>query len=388
LLTQDGEVKPIGSKVQLLDLARTLEVIAQRGAEGFYQGSVAEEIASATQAAGGVITVADLKNYQPKEREVLKGTYQGYTLMAMPPPSSGGAVIIQALRSLEETLKPLTPQKLGHESHLYLHALTESLKHAFADRARYMGDPDFVKVPLEEMLSSRRISDIVSAFDQHKTHPRASYGGNYLSPPDGGTSHFNVLDVHGNAIALTTTINTGFGSRFVAGSSGVLLNNEMDDFIVKPGVPNAYGLIGREANAVEASKRPLSSMSPTILIRDHRVVGMVGGSGGPTIITGTIQVLLNLIHFDGVNGDVGRAVDAPRLHHQWVPETLMYDQGLSRDSLDGLLARGHELKPWYSRFNAIQALWVKSRGGRDLIFGASDPSKRGKPAAVHEHSIK
>ena len=335
-----------------------------------------------------MITVKDLKSYRPKEREALTGTYQGYTIIAMPPPSSGGAVIIQALRSLEEILKPLTPHNLGQHSHLYLHALTESLKHAFADRARYMGDPDFVTVPLAEMLAPRRISDIVSAFDKNHTHPRASYGGDYQSPPDGGTSHFNVLDAQGNAIALTTTINTGFGSRFVAGSSGVLLNNEMDDFIVKPGVPNAYGLIGRKANAVEPGKRPLSSMSPTILVRDHRVVGMVGGSGGPTIITGTIQVLLNLIHFDGVNGDVGRAVNAPRLHHQWVPETLMYDQGLPRSALDGLLARGHELKSWRSRFNAVQAMWVKSRGGRDLIFGASDPSKRGRPAAVHVHSIK
>ena len=387
LLTAQGEVKPLKALVRFPDLARTLEAIAERGASGFYRGAVAQEIARSVQAAGGIITRADLRTYQPKERAVLTGEYQGYTLLTMPPPSSGGAVIIQALRTLEEILDPQTPHTLGRHSSLYLHALTESLKHAFADRARYMGDPDFVAVPLAEMLSSTRITSIVKHFNADQTRKRGVYGGNYLSPPDGGTSHFNVIDRQGNAIALTTTINTGFGSRFVAGASGVLLNNEMDDFIVKPGVPNAYGLIGRKANAVEPGKRPLSSMSPTIILNNRAVVGMVGGSGGPTIITGTLQVLLNLIHFDGVNGDVGRAVVAPRVHHQWVPETLMYDRGLPRSALDGLLARGHELRPWYARFNAIQTLWIKRRDHQQLIFGASDPSKRGRPAVVRALSL-
>ena len=201
---------------------------------------------------------------------------------------------------------------------------------------------------------------------------------------DGGTSHLNVIDAQGNAIALTTTINTGFGSRFVAGETGILLNNEMDDFIMKPGVPNAYGLIGKASNAVQAYKRPLSSMSPTIILKDGKVKGLVGASGGPTIITGTIQTLLNLIHFDGEQAKVGNAVSMPRLHHQWMPEVLMYDDGLPKKSLTALLARQHRIKAWPMRFTSVQALWLirDKKHHKSILVGAADPSKLGKPAVL------
>lgn len=388
-LLRDGQPKKIGELVQFPYLASTLEKIAQHGARGFYEGSVAETLAGSITQAGGIITPADLSEYRPKVRTVLQGQYRGYTLITMPPPSSGGVVIIQVLKALEELLSKRTPEELGRHSGVYLHALTESLKHAFADRANHMGDPDFTQVPVTEMLSRARIAEIKKSYHEDRTLEREAYGGRYQATTDGGTSHLNVLDGQGNAVALTTTINTLFGSGFVAGETGVLLNNEMDDFIVKPGVPNAYGLVGREANSIRPKKRPLSSMSPTIILRGQEVIGMVGGSGGPTIITGALQVILNLIHFDGEHGAVGEAVSVPRIHHQWVPEQLLYDEGFSRRSLDALLARGHSLKPWPTRFNSIQALWVltnksETAAERDrfTIIGASDPDKMGKPAAV------
>jgi gamma-glutamyltranspeptidase/glutathione hydrolase len=297
----------------------------------------------------------------------------------MPPPSSGGAVILQVLKAIEGA--EISPAL--HDP-AQLHQLTEALKHAFADRANFMGDPDFVEVPLKQLLSDERAAQVKALFNPEATLDHKRYGGRYAATRDGGTSHFNVLDERGAAVALTTTINTNFGSGFVAGKSGVLLNNEMDDFVAKPGVPNAYGLVGREANAIEAGKKPLSSMSPTLILEGDRVRGMVGASGGPTIITGTLQVALSLIHSHAHVGDIAGAVQAPRIHHQWTPDVLLYDEGFKPETLAALRARGHKLKPW-GRFTSVQALWVydpPAEGGEALLIGASDPSKRGRPSAV------
>ena len=374
LLDHRGQPKPIGEEVTFPDLAHTLAKVAEKGSDGFYRGEVAQELVRSIKKGGGIISLEDLAQYKPKERPVLRGSYLGYELLTMPPPSSGGVVILQALKVLESA--PL--QNLGHNSPLYLHHLTETLKHAFADRAKTMGDPDFYPVPLDQLLSSKRVKEIKATFNPQKTLSQDDYGGRYQPTKDGGTSHFNVIDQEGNAVAITTTINTGFGSRYVAGKTGVLMNNEMDDFISKPGTPNAYGLIGQLSNAIEPNKKPLSSMSPTIVLRGDVVKGMVGGSGGPTIITGTLQVLLNLIHFYGAKGAVGAAVTVPRVHHQWVPNTLKYDTELNDKSRIALLARGHKLSPWKKRFTSIQAIWVN----HDMIYGASDPSKRGTPHVV------
>lgn len=388
LLDAKGQAKALGTKVQFQDLAQTLKMIAEQGAQGFYEGQVAEDLINAVQQAGGILTLEDLKNYQVKERAVLKGRYLDYELLTMPPPSSGGLVIIQALQAFEQLLAGRNPQKLGRNSGTYLHMLTEVLKHGFADRAEYMGDPDFYPVPTQKLLSAQRIAEIVNQFRNDRTLASDKYGANIQASKDGGTSHLNVIDGQGNAVALTTTINTGFGSRFIAGKTGVLLNNEMDDFIMKPGIPNAYGLIGKASNAVQAYKRPLSSMSPTIILKNQKVKGLVGASGGPTIITGAIQTILNLIHFDGEQAQVGKAVNEPRIHHQWMPETLMYDEGMPQKSLAALLARKHKIKQWFMRFTSVQALWLieAKEDQQNILVGASDPSKLGKPAVVKKIS--
>ena len=374
LLDDKKQAKPLGTRIKFPQLAHTLQQIEEQGAQAFYQGKIAQEIVRSVQKAGGIISLSDLKNYQIKYREALHTNYQGYQLYTMPPPSSGGLVIIQILKVLAQT----DFATLAHNSGAYLHRLTESLKHAFADRANHMGDPDFYPIPIKQILSDQRIKQIIGHFQSKRTQDIKSYGGRFQATRDGGTSHFNVLDAQGNAVALTTTINTTFASQFIAGSTGILLNNEMDDFITKPGVPNAYGLIGHVSNEVQAHKRPLSSMSPTLILKNHQIKGMVGGSGGPTIITGTLQVLLNLLHQDGPSGHVGQSVARPRIHHQWMPNVLKYDQNMKQEPLQLLREYGHKIKVWPSRFTAIQALWVEGQ----KMMGASDPSKQGKPSVV------
>lgn len=379
LLNRDGQPKAIGELVRFPELAWTLSEVSKKGAMGFYQGPVAEELSRAVKEGGGILSAQDLASYTPKQRAPITGTYGPYQLITMPPPSSGGAVILQVLKAIEGA--QISP---AQQDPAQLHRLIEALKHAFADRANLMGDPDFVPVPVREMLSEPRIKEVKALFNPARTLPHAQYGGRYAATPDGGTSHFNVIDHNGSAVALTTTINTSFGSRFVAGKSGVLLNNEMDDFVSKPGVPNAFGLVGREANAIAAGKKPLSSMSPTIILERGAVRGMVGASGGPTIITGSLQVALTLIHSHARLGDVAGAVVAPRIHHQWTPNYILYDQGLKPETISALENKGHTLKRW-NRFTSVQALWVYDpvkAGDEPLIIGASDPSKLGRPSAV------
>ena len=382
LLDTKGTAHPIGATVRFPELGRTLTQIARRGADGFYKGVVAEELARSNQEGGGIISTRDLFSYLVKARAALSGSYYDYQLISMPPPSSGGAVILQALKALEATTLQSSPLNSAD----YLHPLVEALKHGFADRANIMGDPDFIDVPIKRMLSAERIKEVRDSFDPKKTLPQDAYGGRYQATPDGGTSHFNVLDAHGNAIALTTTINTTFGSRFVAGFTGVLLNNEMDDFVTKSGVPNAYGLIGKASNEIQPLKRPLSSMSPTIVLRSGKIKGLAGGSGGPTIITGTLQVLLNLIHDDRKKliPLVGRAVSTSRVHHQWTPNKVWHDPTFPFKSLKELEMKGHRTETWPRRYNSIQAVWVKG----ETLYGASDPSKGGRPACVSPSNKK
>jgi gamma-glutamyltranspeptidase/glutathione hydrolase len=359
-----------GETVKRTDLGRTLAIVAKEGAPAFYTGGLAKRLAAAIQKDGGLITGEDLAAYKVVERPVLRATYRGLEVLSMPPPSSGGIVLLQVLRVLEAT----DPKALGHNSSAWLHRLTEALKHAFADRAAVMGDPDFTPVPTEALLSDEAVARVRAAFRPDTTLPQGAYGGEYALPEDGGTSHFNVVDAEGNAIALTTTVNTGFGSMYVAGDTGVLMNNEMDDFVAKPGVPNAFGLVGRAANAIEPGKRPLSSMTPTLVLRDDKVLLAVGGSGGPTIITGTLQVLLNIVDF---GMDARAAVEAPRIHHQWVPPVLAVEAPVAVDVVQALTRRGHAVTVT-GRMNAVQALTVDDEG----LAGACDPEKLGAPAGV------
>lgn len=363
----DAQGQPLaeGALITRPQLAQTLARIAKGGREALYGSDFAAKLGGIIVADGGLISAADLIAYTPKKRPVVRGTFKGHTLLSMPPPSSGGAVLVQALRVLE----PVDLQALGHNSSAYLHRVAEALKHAFADRARVMGDPDFTPVPLDALIGDAAVRRVQQAFRADRTLDQDAYGGKYALPEDGGTSHFSVIDKAGNAVALTTTVNTSFGSMYIAGETGVLLNNQMDDFVAKPGVPNAFGLVGRAANAIAPGKRPLSSMSPTVVLKDGAVRLVVGASGGPTIITGTLQTLLNVLVFDM---DVRAAVSVPRIHHQWVPERLMVEAGIPLDVRSALRRRGHTVKPW-RRFTAVQAITRTAAGQA----GAADPSKLG-----------
>jgi len=289
----------------------------------------------------------------------------------MPPPSSGGVVLLQLLAVLE----PIDLAALGHNSSAYVHLLAEAFQHAYADRAHLLGDPDFVDVPVARLTSRERADEVRASIVPDTTFPPEHYGSLLAPPSDAGTEHISVIDAAGGAVALTTTINTSFGSGLVVDELGIVLNNQMDDFAVAPGVPNAFGLVGDEANAIAAGKRPLSSMTPTVVVGpDGKVVMVIGASGGGQIITATLQVLLNVLVF---GMDPQEAAAAPRFHHQWMPKVLMVEPGIPLDVIQALEARGHVVQVQES-FASVQL--VTAAG--ELLAGGADPRKGGWPAAV------
>ena len=369
-----GEAIKAGQRMKRPGLARTLAAVAKDGPSAFYQGKIAGELVKAIKASGGVISLADLKGYEVKERAPLKASYRGYTVWSMPPPSSGGVAIIQVLNVLGRY--PI--KRMGHNSSNYLHHLIEALKHAFADRARHLGDPDFIKVPTGR-LTSMAYADELAGRIHGFTQESGRYGSRVTPARSAGqdrpgTSHLSVVDRVGNAVAMTTTINTGFGSMVVAGKTGIILNNQMDDFAARPGEPNAFGLIQGEGNAVAPGKRPLSSMSPTLVMKGGKPVMVAGASGGPTIITGTLQALLNRLDF-GL--DAAACVSRSRVHHQWLPDRLVVETDLPRDVVFNLAGRGHLVRPTSHPFTAVQVVVVGEDG---LLYGAADPRKMGAPA--------
>ncbi len=370
-LTATGTPHPSGTVIKRRALAGTLQEIARTGADSFYRGALADRIAAAMSNEGGLVTRADLEGYKVIERPTVSISYHGRTVHSMPPPSSGGAVLLQVLRVLEAL--PLT--SYGLSSVAYLHRLAEALKHAFADRAAVMGDPAFTEVPVARLVSDATVDKVRGHFRAYATGSRADYGAGFTLPLDSGTSHVSVIDSDGDAISLTTTVNTTWGSGWVAGQTGLLMNNQMDDFVAKPGVPNAFGLIGTAANAIAPFKRPLSSMSPTLVVRDGKIEVVIGASGGPTIITATLQVLIDVLDFEI---DPRAAVEAPRIHHQWVPEVLTLEPEFAPTLVDALRDRGHTTRTDL-RFSAVQVL-VVGRDGR--LRGAADPSKQGTAAAL------
>jgi gamma-glutamyltranspeptidase/glutathione hydrolase len=349
-------------------LARTLTAVANDGPEVFYRGPIARAIADAVQRAGGVLSEEDLAGYRPKWREPVSAHWRGFRVFSMPPPSSGGGVLLAALGILEEE----ELRDLGHNSPTYLHLLAETLKHVFADRARFYGDPDFVFVPLDRLLAPRTLGMLRRRISATRTYDPQWYGSAPLlegvEPRDAGTAHLSVLDEEGNAVACTTTINTAFGAMLVAGDTGVLLNNEIDDFALAPGVANAYGLVGAEPNRVAPNKRPLSSMTPTLVLAGSKPVLAIGGSGGPTIISGTLQVLLNILAF---GFDAEMAVAAARIHHQWQPPVLFVEQGIAPEVRAVLERNGHTVKE--GNMGAVQVV-RRIAGGFE---GAADPRKGG-----------
>ncbi|HEY2900822.1 MAG TPA: gamma-glutamyltransferase [Polyangia bacterium] len=355
------------------DLAWTLGQLRTGGAQAFYSGPVAAAIVSAVRAAGGVMTADDLKAYTAVERVPLETTYRGLRVLSMPPPSSGGTVLIETLGILSARF-PDGPAaaKVGRNSSAYLHVLGEAFKHGFADRARFLGDPDFVSIDVAHLIDPAYHRSLAARIKDDGVLPRDQYGTPDAPPAvhhDGGTTHLAVIDADGNAVSMTTTVNLGFGAKLIAGKTGILLNNEMDDFSVQPGVPNAFGLIGNAQNAVAPNKRPLSSMTPTVVLDGDQVKMVVGAAGGPTIITATAQVLLNVVDW---KLDAQAAVAAPRIHDQWFPELLMIESDVPRDVVDGLERRKQKTKelPKIGVANVI----VRTANGLDAGAEPRSPS--------------
>jgi gamma-glutamyltranspeptidase / glutathione hydrolase len=362
----DGGFYEPGEIFKQPDLARTLQLIADQGVGGFYRGETAQKIAAAVQAADGMITKADMANYKSVIRDTVRGTYRGYEINSMPPPSSGGTHIVQILNTLEGY--PIGD--LGANSAQTIHLMAEAMKQAYADRATYLGDADFVDVPVKELTDKQYASDIRARIDPGKARPAAEVKANVLTPYESNeTTQFSIVDRFGNAVSNTYTINFSFGSGIVATGTGVLMNNEMDDFSAKTGVANAYGLIGGDANAVEPGKRPLSSMSPTIVMKDGKVFLVTGSPGGSRIITTTLQIIMNVIDH---KMNIAEATYAPRIHHQWLPDELRVEEGISNDTKAILRAFGHDVVVKRT-MGSTQSIMVDPETG--MLLGATDPRR-------------
>lgn len=366
----DGRPFEFGKKLKQPDLAKTLARIARNGPDEFYNGETARLIAAAMAAHGGTITAEDLAGYTPVERSPVTGTYRGHTVLSSPPPSSGGAGVIQILNILEA----FDLKESGAGSAATIHLVAEAMRRFFADRARFFGDTDFVDIPLKGMLSKEYAAERRSSIRPDRASTSESVGG---SDPSGyesdETTHYSVVDADGNAVAVTYTLNGGYGSGVTAKGTGVLLNNEMDDFTAKPGSPNMFGLLQSENNAIEPRKRPLSAMSPTIVTNDGGTRLVLGAQGGPTIITQVTQVIIDVLDF-GMN--VQQAVDFPRFHHQWMPDLLYLEpSGASADTRRALQALGHKLD-FGRRLGHIEAIEVRP----DVLTGAADSRSEGVAA--------
>ncbi|MEL7473900.1 MAG: gamma-glutamyltransferase [Planctomycetota bacterium] len=368
---REGQIQ-IGDRIELPEQAAILRLIADTGPDAFYQGSIADSIVASASADGGVLTHTDLSSYRVRETAPVRHRVGPFELMAMPPPSSGGVAVAQIL-DLAYRLEIDVPTT-GWTDAASAHLLAECMKHAFADRARYMADPAFAHVPVDHMLNHDVLQAIARRIDRTKTMPAPSYGSRAPLTEDGGTSHLSVIDAWGGAVACTETINLAFGSLVGVRGAGFCLNDQMDDFTTVRGQRNAFGLVQSDANLPEPGKRPLSSMSPTILV-DHKdqVVAVAGASGGPRIITSTAQVLLRRLR---ANASATQAVRAPRLHHQWLPDRLDLEPGgEARETLASQLAvRGHAVSD-REQVGAVQALFRDAHTSD--IDGAADHRKGG-----------
>jgi len=352
------------------DLARTLDLIARDGARGFYEGETADKTIAAVAEAGGRMTLDDLRSYRAIERAPARGTYRGHEIVSMPPPSSGGAHVIQILNILEGF--PLA--SYGQNSARAIHAIAEASKLAYADRSLYLGDPDFTKVPLAGLLSKSYAETLRATISPTRARPASEIHPGDPAPYESDqTTHFSVVDDEGNAVANTYTLNFSYGLGMVVPGAGFLLNNELDDFAAREGAANAYGLTGGEANAPGPRKRPLSSMSPTFVLRDGAVELVTGSPGGSRIISITLQMILNVIDFQM---NVAEASEAPRVHDQWLPDVLEHETGVSPDTLKLLADMGHQLRATRA-FGSAQS--IQRVGG--LWAGASDTRQRGTGVA-------
>jgi len=380
IFQRDGNFYKPGETLKQPELARTLERIA-KNPDDFYHGAMARELVAAVQKGGGLITADDLASYEVKEREAIRGTYRGYDIISAPPPSSGGVALVEILNILEG----YDLAQFGNRSAQTIHLTTEAFRRAFYDRADFLGDPDFSKIPVPQLLDKKYAAAWRDSIDPN----HASVSKDLKRPPFNelervahlnrrairepeNTTHYSVVDPEGNAVAVTTTLNDFFGSRVTADGLGFLLNDEMDDFTAKQGVPNAYGLIQGPANAIGPGKRPLSSMTPTIVLKDGKLFLVLGSPGGSTIVTTVANVLMGVVDF---SLDIQEAVNAPRFHHQWLPDEIHVEDRLSPDTMNLLRSKGHQLKVEHF-WGDGECIMVDPKTGERL--GASDGRNNGK----------
>jgi len=356
----DGTRFAAGDRLVQIDLAATLEAIAQQGPDAFYKGSIPTAVEKASSATGGILTAQDFADYRATEGPPLTCSYRGYRIVSAPPPSSGGTTICEIL----DILEGYDLKALGFRSPQSVHLLVEAMRHAYHDRNTYLGDPDFVQNPLERLLSKNYAAAIRGEIDAGKATPAAPQPAHEKAE----TTHYSVVDTEGNAVAVTYTINGGFGAAVIAPGTGFFLNNEMDDFTVKPGTPNLYGLVQGEANAIAPGKRPLSSMSPTLVEKDGRVFLVLGSPGGSRIITSVLETILDIVDYDMAPQ---QAVEARRFHHQGLPDEVFYERsGLTPETIAALSGMGYKLveqRPW----GAVELIEITN--GR--LYGASDPRR-------------
>jgi gamma-glutamyltranspeptidase / glutathione hydrolase len=369
-LKPDGSALAEGDRLIQSDLAATLEAIAQDGPRGFYEGAVAEKLAKAIQAAGGIMTSEDLKDYQPRLRRPVRGTYRGNTIVSMPPSSSGGVILIEMLNILEG-------YQLGElEPAARLHLMIEAMRRGYADRAAYLGDPAVVTAPLARLMSKRYAATMRAGIDPDHATPSEQIHPELATAREGdNTTHFSVVDRFGNAVANTYTLNFSYGVGLVAEGTGVLLNNELDDFSAKAAAPNAAGLVTGDANTPGPGKRPLSSMTPTIVLKNGRPILVTGSPGASRIIAAVLQIIINTVD---LKLPVDEAVAAHRIHHQWLPDEVVLERGLPADVIGGLEARGHKVVQDVPHTSA-NSIAVTPQG----VIGAADPRTQGAFAAGH-----
>jgi gamma-glutamyltranspeptidase/glutathione hydrolase len=385
IFQRNGRFYEPGEIFRQPELARTLERIAANPrTDEFYKGAMARELAAEIQRGGGLITAEDLAEYEVKERQPIKGSYRGYDIISAPPPSSGGITMLETLNILEG----YDLHKMGNRSADSIHVTSEAFRRAFFDRAELLGDSDFSQIPVAQLIDKkyadgwRQSLDMMRATDSKDVHRPSGFGEldrpaalhqPYTGRESSNTTHFSVVDAQGNAVSVTTTLNDSFGSAVTAGKLGFLLNDEMDDFTSKPGVPNGYGLIQGEANAIAPGKRPLSAMAPTIVLKDGKLFMVLGSPGGPRIISTVANILMGVIDY-GL--DIQQAVNAPRFHHQWLPDQIYVEKnGISPDTIKLLQARGHKVQaePYWSDGECIA---VDPKTGE--LLGAPDGRNGGK----------
>jgi len=360
-----GEPYQPGERLMQPDLADTLQLIAEEGPDAFYKGAIADKIVAEMERGGGFVDAESLAAYEPVVRDPARGTYRGYEVLTMPPPSSGGIHVVQMLNILEN----FPVAEFGSGSADAIHVLAETARLAYADRSKHLGDPDYYDVPADWLMSKAYARQLAATIDMKRARPSSEVAPGvppaYESPD---TTHFSVMDRDGNVVSNTTTLNFSFGSGIAVAGAGFLLNNEMDDFSAKAGVPNAFGLLGGEANEIERGKRPLSSMTPLIVLDDGDVWFATGSPGGSRIITTVLQMVVNVIDH-GMN--IAEAEAAPRMHHQWYPDVLQLESGFSPDTIRILEARGHEIAATQWSMGSLQTVAFK-----DGVFrGSSDPRR-------------